>query len=405
MKYRPYKGRRKRAGFALFVKVLAGLIVAAATVVLLLPGTVTLTPDGIMLNFSWLQPQNPPPESASPSAPPTPSDQSSLSPSPSSPEPSVSEEPTQEPAEKLYTVFVPASALADPARVEEYVQLVQNTRINALVLEMKTADGLLSYHSGLAQAQTAGAQAGGTDAVESAIERFRQENIPLIAQVSCFQDNLMPRKNKETAMVTANQVLWLDTDYTSWLNPYSASATDYLAGVVSELHALGFGEVLLTGLSFPDNGRLSLIDYGAQDEGGAGRYTAIGSFVDRLRQENPELRISALMDYTACTEGANPETGQSVSSLQYSLDRFFFAVPDEAMADTYTACKTGLEAAAGQVDLEAAVVPIIASPADAQSDGAGEVLQNSIGTAGGQDDLGFMVTHSEGIYPEGAFIY
>ena len=405
MAYQPYRGRKRHRGLRILLKILAAVLAVCVLGFLVFPNVFQITPEGLTIHFFWRQDEvrsddNPPASSVSPSPSlQTASPSSSLPASPSS-------SAQREQISKIYALNLPVAALGDDTAADYYIGLVETTHINALVLDMKTEDGLLSYRSSLSAAQDAGAVADWADAAESAIARFKEENIYLIARISCFKDDLIPRKIHSSAIVTSNDILWLDTQYHAWLDPYSEESVTYISGVISELSALGFDEILLDHLTFPDNGRLSLINYGAQDEGGAGRITALSSFVDAVKQQNSDLRICAVMDYTTCTEGASLTTGQALSSLQYSLDRFIFSVPaDQSMSAAYEACFTGLKSFLPTLDLETGVVPMIASPADSGADSAGEVLLNSIGTAGGQDGLGYILTNPQGRYPASGLSY
>ena len=62
------------------------------------------------------------------------------------------------------------------------------------------------------------------------------------------------------ALMSVSGSTWKDPEGNAWLSPYASDATEYLTAVVKECADLGFEEIVLDDVQFPDYGRTERID-------------------------------------------------------------------------------------------------------------------------------------------------
>ena len=118
------------------------------------------------------------------------------------------------------------------------------------VLTLKDAAGNIYYAS---QAATGGIVADPLDAGHIAAILRGEKLIP-VAQLAAFKDPISPRTDPSMAIHYNGSALWLDAQKNGnpWLNPYSTAAVEYVGDLVEEVQQLGFEQVVLTGVQFPN---------------------------------------------------------------------------------------------------------------------------------------------------------
>ena len=128
--------------------------------------------------------------------------------------------------------------------------------IRSLRLEtLKDADGSIHYASQVAAAS--GSIAGITVDPARIAAIFREEGIIPAAQLAAFTDPVSGYTDRSMAVHYSGTQLWLDNVSAkaggkSWLDPSAASAVQYVGDLIEELHGMGFEQVVLTGVQFPN---------------------------------------------------------------------------------------------------------------------------------------------------------
>lgn len=381
------------------VLILAG---AAAVYFFLAPDFIVYTADGPMLEAGWLaslfgDSPSPAPSAQTSGQPPV----VIVSPVPASASPSAPAVSKQAP-DVLRALYVPAEALADESLTDAYLALFNEDKINALVVDMKPESGVLSYKSSLDAAVRAGASSDSAQKLEQSVARLRDGGIYLVARMSCFKDNLLPRKQSDAAIKVESGVIWLDWYNHAWLNPFSKASTQYLTGVAAELDALGFDELMLDNLTFPVEGKLSYIRYGSPDTGANARTAALEGLIESVSAAvSDDTRLSACATPAALKNGVDTASGQTLS-MYSSLDRVYALLPAENAQTAFAGAYTSMKQAQPE-NLLRRFVPVIQSPGSADAANAGVLLRSAITACGGADGLGFLVYSAAGKYPAAGF--
>lgn len=242
---------------------------------------------------------------------------------------------------------IPTVSRSDPSRLRaveisvsqllsgDAATLLAERRGNALVIEMKGADGVLCWPSQCTSltlpqedAEPApGEEADGPDGavpetisipvsgqaseIADAVRECKADGVYLIAQLSLFRDDNL----------SASPAFGLSVP--GWLNPSSAVLQDFYSNLAPELYTLGFDELLLTDAGYPaDAGEDPAFRSVALSQFWAG-------FCQGLEASGASgLRVGVETDSTVLQSGENAATGQVLSDLISQTDRLWCSLPE-----------------------------------------------------------------------------
>ena len=127
---------------------------------------------------------------------------------------------------------------------------------NALMIEMKPRNGQLLWNSKTPVAVSYGSSLDNefSAQLESLIpalkEREDGKRVWLVAQISCFIDELLANRSNQYALRSASGFNYTDENG-SWLDPYNPDLRNYIVGLIQELYDMGFDEVALADVMHP----------------------------------------------------------------------------------------------------------------------------------------------------------
>ena len=140
--------------------------------------------------------------------------------------------------------------------------------VTAVVLEMKTAGGEVTYRSKQTSVKNAETTASRAVDLKQRIGVARDLGFDVIARIYTFEDAAAPYHSADMAIryETEDGVLWLDDSVDDggkpWLNPYSNTAQKYVLDIVYDALDAGVDAILLDGLRFPGENGLNYAYFG-----------------------------------------------------------------------------------------------------------------------------------------------
>ena len=152
-------------------------------------------------------------------------------------------------APPVRAIFIPAENIYRDKLLEYAARLVSG---NALMLEMKPRSGELLWesHTQMAQNYSLIMQTERTAQMPELIKMLKDEDIYLVAQISCCIDEMLPTRTTAFCLLTETGMIYRDESGT-WLDAYNLELRTWIAEMVEELYALGFDEVVLADLAHP----------------------------------------------------------------------------------------------------------------------------------------------------------
>jgi hypothetical protein len=133
------------------------------------------------------------------------------------------------------------------------MKLIEETEINALVIDVKGDRGMIPYKSSIPLASEIGAQKIITVRdMDSLLKSLKAKGIYTIARIVTFKDNLLAQARPELAIRTGTGTVWKDREDLSWVDPSRKEVWDYNISIAIEAAKIGFDEVQFDYVRFPD---------------------------------------------------------------------------------------------------------------------------------------------------------
>ena len=147
-------------------------------------------------------------------------------------------------------------------KLTDLIGVAKRTEVNALVIDVKDDRGFVLYRSNVPLAREIGADTADGHWMSSAklravLDTMTAHNIYPIARIVVAKDPLLAQKRLDLAIKRKSDLQpWLDKNGKPWLDPHQREVWQYAVDLAREAHQLGFSEVQLDYVRFPDEKRL-----------------------------------------------------------------------------------------------------------------------------------------------------
>lgn len=182
-------------------------------------------------------------------------------------------------------IYVSGWVAGSKKPMERLIRLVDETDLNAMVIDVKNDYGKLSYRSSLPEVRAVGAdREPQVRDMAGLLRRLKAKRIYTIGRVVVFKDPLLARAKPEWAFHTRTGALWRDQKGQPWVEPYHPEVRAYNIAIAKEAAALGFDEIQFDYVRFPDNGEAMdrIVRY--RNPEGWTKREAIGRFLRDARE-------------------------------------------------------------------------------------------------------------------------
>ncbi len=199
------------------------------------------------------------------------------------------------------------------------LDLIDQTELNALVIDVKGDRGMIPYKSKVALAAEIGGQRIITVRdIKEQIDRLHSKGVYLIARVVVFKDTLLATAHPEWAIKGPNGKTWQDREQLSWVDPFFQDVWKYNIDIAEEAAALGFDEIQFDYVRFPDTVGLVF----SQPNTEANRVQAISGFLAAARQRLIPYNVFVAADIFGYVSWNTNDTfiGQKLENLHPQLD-------------------------------------------------------------------------------------
>lgn len=275
---------------------------------------------------------------------------------------------------KVKGIYV-TGPMAGNAAFDDRLSLVDDTELNAMVIDVKNDGGEITYKMNLETAAAMGACINYIPDIEGFMKRLKEHNVYTIARIVCFKDPYLARNYPQLALKKPDGTPVTDGHGIAWVNPYKEEVWKYLVDVAKEAGKLGFDEVQFDYVRFPIGSDAEAADYGV-DMTIYTKQQAIAGFLDYAIEELHKEGIPVTADVFGTIIGSETDVGrvgQDYAVLGESLDAicpmvypshysngvFGLAVPDAQPYETVLAAMQDSveELAAIPVEEQAVVRP------------------------------------------------
>lgn len=218
-------------------------------------------------------------------------------------------------------IYMTGHTVSNKKKFDSLIKLIDETELNAVVIDVKSDEGLVLYQTDLPDVQFSGANNNIIiEDINAVLKQLKAKDIYTIARVVTFKDNKAASKFPNLAVKTTSGTIWRDRNGQAWLNPYNKEAWNYILDIAEEAAVKGFEEIQFDYVRFPTDGNLKLIDYGALKD--KSKAQAIGDFLRYSREVLSDMGAVTSADVFGLVTTAENDMniGQQLEYLADSVD-------------------------------------------------------------------------------------
>ena len=251
--------------------------------------------------------------------------------------------------------------------MEDLIRLVDETELNAMVIDVKNDEGNVTFRLTNEEIpqdipvldRISEMQAGirYIRDIQALMQELKDHNIYTIARIVCFKDPILAAAQPELALTKPDGKPVTDANGLAWVNPYRQEVWEYLTELAEMAADLGFDEIQYDYVRFPVGSDANAADYGVDMEGYPKRQ-AIQDFLsyagDRLHEKGCVVTadvfgtiIGSEMDVQTVGQDymALGQTVDAISPMvypsHYANGVFGLKVPDAHPYETVSAAMQG----------------------------------------------------------------
>lgn len=199
------------------------------------------------------------------------------------------------------------------------LKLIRETRLNALVIDLKSERGAVAYPSTAPLAAAVGAQRTITiPDLRTLVDSLHRQGIYAIARIVVCRDDLLASARPELAARTRNGGIYRDQQGMRWVDPAQSAVRDYNLAIAVEAARAGFDEIQFDYLRFPDAADVRLPSAGTEES----RTGAINAFLDAARTRLMPYNVFLAMDVFGyvCWHPGDLHIGQRLEDILARVD-------------------------------------------------------------------------------------
>lgn len=179
-------------------------------------------------------------------------------------------------------LYLTAYSAGNPKKIDEIIDLINKTELNAVVIDIKDYSGKILYNSNLKWVNKLKTEDNRLGDVKALIKKLHGNHIYVIARQTVFQDPILAEKKPEWAIKSKSGGLWHDNKGLNWVDPTRAEVWNYNLAIAKEASRLGFDEINFDYIRFPSDGDMSQVVY---TNGKEEKYEIMRKFYSFLREQ------------------------------------------------------------------------------------------------------------------------
>jgi hypothetical protein len=203
--------------------------------------------------------------------------------------------------------------------IKRVLNIIENTEINSIVVDVKNEYGSTSFRTSFKQANEYGAYKKRTIGdIDNFMKVMKSKNIYLIARLAVFKDELQASNNEDYAIKKEDGTIWRNHDNMAWVDPFDERSHKYTIAIAEEAAKVGFDEINFDYIRFPAKSGLKLKKESNQEN----RVKAIESFLDSAKNRLRKYGVFISVDTygNICWEKGDTGIGQTIESLSKHSD-------------------------------------------------------------------------------------
>ncbi|MEK7653810.1 MAG: putative glycoside hydrolase [Patescibacteria group bacterium] len=203
------------------------------------------------------------------------------------------QKPLSFPPDKIKAIYATSWSAGSEKKLKYLIDLIKETELNAVVIDVKDFSGYLTYNSELELPKKYNAVEIRIPQLNKLVKRLHDENIYVIGRISVFQDQRLALARPEIALYSSSTgETWKDRKGLTWMDTASTEVWDYNIAVAKEILSRGFDEANFDYIRFASDGDLNDIKHPIWDEKTL-KTRVVKDFFEYVRFKIPDGRLSA----------------------------------------------------------------------------------------------------------------
>jgi len=210
------------------------------------------------------------------------------------------QKPLQNPPKTIKAIYSTAWSASSATKIDYFINLIKNTEVNAVVVDIKDYTGNLSYKADIDLVKQYDAIDVKINKPNALIKKLHDEGIYVIARMAVFQDPALAKARPDLALQSISKnTTWTDYKGISWVDQSSKEVWDYNLAIAKDALNRGFDEINFDYIRFASDGNMSDIKYPLYNSTVATKRQVMNSFFKYLRENLMGAKLSAdLFGYT-----------------------------------------------------------------------------------------------------------
>lgn len=174
--------------------------------------------------------------------------------------------------------------MAGVSAVDDLITLVDETQLNALIIDVKNDEGRVVYEMDSPTVNEIGSVKRYVRDMGGLIQKCKEKDIYLIARIVAFKDPFLAEAKPEWSLHNADGSIFRDKSGQAWVNPYKREVWDYLLEIAGEAVSMGFDEIQFDYIRFSTDSGMKNVDFGEEADG-ISKTEAISAFSAYVTEE------------------------------------------------------------------------------------------------------------------------
>ncbi len=162
---------------------------------------------------------------------------------------------------KVKGIYV-TGAMAGTANMDNLIDLVDRTELNALVIDVKNDEGYVVCDMDAPLVSEVGSVRRYVKDMLELIRKCKEKGIYLIARIVAFKDPVLAEAKPEWSLHNADGTIFRDKSGLAWVNPYEEQVWAYLLQVAQGAVVMGFDEIQFDYVRFSTDSGMKQVDFG-----------------------------------------------------------------------------------------------------------------------------------------------
>lgn len=225
---------------------------------------------------------------------------------------------------ELKAFYMSACVAATPSWRERMAELVNDTELNSIMIDIKDYSGTISFIDPKLQGDdVTGCRA---KDMKEYVERLHKDNIYVIGRVTVFQDPYYAKRHPELAVKSkATGGTWKDKHGLPFVDVGAKPYWDHVIDIAKASYALGFDEINFDYIRYPSDGNMSDAKYTWTTEGST-KADMVESFFSYLHSQLKDTGMKTSADLFGLVTVAYDDLGIG-QVLEKALPYFDYIYP------------------------------------------------------------------------------